>query len=460
MNMIELIQTPLLRVTLVFLAAMLGVAILRRTEPSWRIALIRGSFIGGLVLLFATMSGIQFAIPGWVSAASEVAAVPITQEAPAPATSTATPAAVPGSPTSSGALIVSPVPLPWGAILFFLWGFVAFVLLGRITITFTNERRAMRLGRGAPASVIEQWESVCREFKLAPRGLVIVPESVSPYLSHDGTLVLPAAIIDETSDAENLVHLLRHEAAHLKAGDHYWFPFLAVMTALLWFHPLAWWLSARHLISCEEARDAEAARLGGSEAYRKSVARVALGLLPSTSPSPSLLRKNGHLVSRLRRVEDTARQAPPFATAVIAAQAALIVFSAIVATAAPTALSTEQLFGMWRPEDRGNRFARQVEVYEWGDEVKMRIWHAVGPEEKLYDSNIASFGMTRSEFEEEISTNRSVSCDHRTGFSESIYSLTVQDDKLEFRVQTHYTDNSNRGDQDFLSYFVRGEWID
>lgn len=78
--------------------------------------------------------------------------------------------------------------------------------------------------------------------------------------------------------------------------------------ALLWFHPLAWWLAERHLVSCEEARDAAAARLGGVESYRRSVAQVALGLLPA--PSPSLFRRNGRLVDRLNRVQNSTRNFP------------------------------------------------------------------------------------------------------------------------------------------------------
>jgi hypothetical protein len=291
--------------------------------------------------------------------------------------------------------------------------------------------------------------------------VILVDAPVSPHLYLDGNLILPATLAEDPGAAENLVHVFRHEAAHLKAGDHFWFPFLAVLTAMLWFHPLAWWLSTRHLISCEEARDAEAARLGGTEAYRQSVAGVALGLLPSPAPTPSLIRKNGRLVQRLKRVETTSPQSPPPAATIRTVQSAIIIIALAAGLAAPSleaALRSNDLFGMWRPDGSANRFARQLEVYEWGGEVKLRIWHSVGDPDKLHGATITSFEMTREAFDEALSNSGSISVPHRENFKESIYTLSKRGDELEFRLQNHYTDDSGRADQDLVFFFERGEW--
>jgi len=68
--------------------------------------------------------------------------------------------------------------------------------------------------------------------------------------------------------------------------------------------------------------------------------------------------------------------------------------------------------------------------------------------------------MTRAELEQELRERGFVSLDYRNSFSESVYSLQVQDDRLEFSLETRYTDDSGRDRLDHTSYFVRGSWED
>lgn len=454
--MIDLIPHPLLRLTLLFFAGAVMLLALKKTEPSWKIALIRGVFIGGLTLLLVSLSGIRWEIPGWVNAPTEAAST--AESVPLPETNASTLERV----TASSALTEPPTePVNRTTPALLLWAAVSAILILRLFLTLQHEHRLIRTGRRATSELAAQWEQVCAEAGVRATEVILVKASVSPHLYLDGKLILPANLDDDPGASESLVHVLRHEAAHLKAGDQFWFPFLAVLTATLWFHPLAWWLSTRHLVSCEEARDAEAARRGGTDAYRQSVAGVALGLLPTTAATPSLIRKNGRLVQRLKRVETTSPLSPPRAATIRAVQSGITIIALAAGLAVPSlgaVLSSEDLFGMWRPDGSDNRFARQLEVYEWGGEAKLRIWHSLGEPDNLYGAAITSFGMTRSEFESALAQKGSISVPHRESFKESIYALSKRGAVLEFRLQTHYTDDSNRPDQDLVFFFERGEW--
>ncbi|MDF2377931.1 MAG: M56 family metallopeptidase [Verrucomicrobiales bacterium] len=430
---------------------------LEKTEPSWKIALIRGVFVGGLTLLLVSLSGIRWEIPGWVNAPIK-AASPTAEIAPLPATAATTS----GTVTKNSPLTeTAKAPVNWTTPALLLWAAVSAILLLRLCLILQRERRLIRTGTRATSEITAPWERVCAGAGVKPGEVILVAAPVSPHLYLDGKLILPATLAGDPGAAESLVHVFRHEAAHLKAGDHFWFPFVSILTAMLWFHPLAWWLSTRHLVSCEEARDAEAARLGGTEAYRQSVAGVALGLLPSPAPTPSLIRKNGRLVQRLKRVETTSPQSPPPAATIRTVQSAIIIIALAAGLAAPSleaALSSNDLFGMWRPDGSANRFARQLEVDEWGGEVKLRIWHSVGDPDKLHGATITSFEMTKEAFDEALSNSGSISVPHRENFKESIYTLSKRGDELEFRLQNHYTDDSGRADQDLVFFFERGEW--
>ena len=452
--MTELIFHSLFRLTALFLVALALLFFLRRCEPFWRMALLRGVFIGGSLLLLTSLFSIECEIPGWKTGDAAPAVPSLVAKTPTIALTEGEVelAAVPVSKAEWGVTLPTYLGIAW------LAGFG--ILLARLLGILLSERRVIRSGYSARGTLLKAWEQACSEIGARSRGFVIVSEPVSPHLTLGGQLVLPERVVG-TGQSKELVHVLRHEAAHLRAGDHFWFPFVSVFTALLWFHPLAWWLAERHLVSCEEARDAAAARLGGVESYRRSVAQVALGLLPA--PSPSLFRRNGRLVDRLNRVQDTTTQSPPLAAAILAAQGALIAAAILLGTAAPSvqaATDSQTLFGMWRAEAANNPFARQVEVYEWGDQVKLRLWHSLGNDGQLHGATISSTGKNRSEFDEQFSENLRISVPDDSGFSESIYTLSIDGPRLVFRVQTTYTDNSRRGDQDFVCYYERGNWSD
>jgi hypothetical protein len=68
------------------------------------------------------------------------------------------------------------------------------------------------------------------------------------------TLVLPAAFAEAfTPDQQRAV--LAHELGHLAAHDPAWQLLAEVVTAALWWHPLAWWARRQLVQACEAAAD-------------------------------------------------------------------------------------------------------------------------------------------------------------------------------------------------------------
>lgn len=80
----------------------------------------------------------------------------------------------------------------------------------------------------------------------------------------------------EASRAEHLPGVFAHELAHVQSRDLAWNALLHATSAVLWFHPLAWFARAVHAAACESVSDAVAAGyLGDVQAYGRTLARVA-----------------------------------------------------------------------------------------------------------------------------------------------------------------------------------------
>lgn len=440
----------LLRLTVLFLAAGGVLILLKKAEPSWRVALIRGVFVGAVILFFASFTGVRWEIPGWE-------AMVVGGDASGESGDREIETVVVHTMDPAHSVAIAPPFERSGRVVLGLWIGGAALLLIRLGITLGLERRMVRGGRAAPAGVMSLWREVCAGFGVPAKEIRVVDRSVSPYLTLRGRLILPRVLLHESVAPGGLIHVFRHEAAHLRSRDHFWFPFISVLNAIFWFHPLVWWLAHRHLAACEEARDAEAARLGAKDSYRRAVAGIALGLLAPTIPAPALFRKSGRLVDRLSRLDRTAGQVPPVFAATGFLQVMVFLIACIFGTASPSLRASSEaadLFGLWLPVDNQNRFARQLEVYEWGGEVKMRVWESVGDRVDT-EATISSFRMNRDEFVKHLSENDSVSILRRSGSIESVYSLSRQGDRLEVRVGVHFRDDSRRRDKDFTFEFAR-----
>jgi len=129
---------------------------------------------------------------------------------------------------------------------------------------------------------------------------------------------------------------LRHEWQHVQSADAQWGVLVALFRVVLWFHPLAWWVSARWSEECEHLADLAAASAGDSADYARDLLSLAgeshvpaLELAAAFAP-----RSQSRLERRVRAVlEDAGHRLPcgRFAIAVVlsAFAAAAVLISAL-----------------------------------------------------------------------------------------------------------------------------------
>lgn len=100
-------------------------------------------------------------------------------------------------------------------------------------------------------------------------------------------LLLPVDFMTRRVDTPMCELVLRHELIHVRRGDTWWSLAMEIMSALLWFHPLAWVARPRFRLDQELACDAAALRVlprrnaGYARALLDSVAvQTAPALIP------------------------------------------------------------------------------------------------------------------------------------------------------------------------------------
>lgn len=107
----------------------------------------------------------------------------------------------------------------------------------------------------------------------------------SPCLSG---LFRPGIYLNEAAmDAEHPEHILAHEYAHYRHGDHLWALLRSVCLIVHWYNPLVWWAAALSRRDCELACDAAALRRLG-EAESIEYGQTLLGMV-SRRTSPAAL---------------------------------------------------------------------------------------------------------------------------------------------------------------------------
>jgi bla regulator protein BlaR1 len=94
-------------------------------------------------------------------------------------------------------------------------------------------------------------------------------------------LLIPEGIEGRLS-ADQLRAVLAHELCHVRRRDNLTATFHMVVEALLWFHPVVWWLGARLIAERERACDEEVLRSGiNPETYAEGILRVCQHYLES-----------------------------------------------------------------------------------------------------------------------------------------------------------------------------------
>ncbi|MEM7601201.1 MAG: hypothetical protein AAF357_07255, partial [Verrucomicrobiota bacterium] len=211
--MIDLIQHPFGRLTLLLAGAAIALIACRRLEPNWKIAIVRAAFLGGLILLIISASSFRLPVIGW--------------KVPAPAASSTKSDVVYDQVVGTQATAVRSAPaphttgpgsrpFPWNSLAALLWILGALLFLARFIAILTRAHKEAAAGHPAPDAATQLWGEACEEAGMPSRDLVVIAEPVSPYLLINGTLVIPHSLIEQREGEHRLIHLFRHEAAHLR----------------------------------------------------------------------------------------------------------------------------------------------------------------------------------------------------------------------------------------------------
>ncbi len=119
----------------------------------------------------------------------------------------------------------------------------------------------------------------------------------------------PVILLPEDTQVTNCQRVFMHELAHLKRGDWAWTIAGRIACALLWFHPLVWWLHRSHLSVAEDICDDYVIQHDGNrEDYLQQLIDIAQHSLPTTvAAGLSIVGFRSKLGKRALRILDTTR---------------------------------------------------------------------------------------------------------------------------------------------------------
>jgi len=289
------------KLTLLLAGAWLVHMALRQAGPHWRVLLWRATAVG-MILLPATMliaPVIELHVPmaGAGSAGS----------------------AADGTAAAGSAWLAR-----WGWMIA-VWCVGAAVLTLRLVVGVRRLRRLLAVSERAPGQVTSRCARMASQMgcETVPKVRMVRGLSV-PFVTHSKhfegpVLLLPARMVNPLYRSE-LPGVLAHELSHLRSHDLGWGYVLHVLATLLWFHPLAWKLTATHAAACEERTDAASATvLGDTAGYMRTLARVAVQM--ATSPGTVMLAplaRVSQISRRLGILERRGAVAPPARQTVLA----------------------------------------------------------------------------------------------------------------------------------------------
>lgn len=185
------------------------------------------------------------------------------------------------------------------------WALGTALMLARLALGLAWVGRARRRATPAPAEWQARLDALARRLGLQRAvALRLLPELAGPIAL--GLLrpcvLLPAALLTRLP-VDQLEALLAHELAHVRRWDYLANLLQSVVEALLFFHPVVWWLSARMRHERELVADEIAAAVIG-DSRQLALALHALSELdsPPMTSSPALAARGGDLLARIERL--------------------------------------------------------------------------------------------------------------------------------------------------------------
>jgi D-alanyl-D-alanine endopeptidase (penicillin-binding protein 7) len=187
------------------------------------------------------------------------------------------------------------------------WALGTSLMLARLAVGVAWVGRARCRATLAPAEWQARLDALARRLGLRrPVSLRLLPELDGPVAM--GVLkpcvLLPAALLSRLP-VDLLEALLAHELAHVRRWDYAANLLQSVVEALLFFHPVVWWLSARLRSERELVADEISADLLGSADGGRRLAQAlhALSELPASgAPNLATAARGGELLRRIERL--------------------------------------------------------------------------------------------------------------------------------------------------------------
>jgi D-alanyl-D-alanine endopeptidase (penicillin-binding protein 7) len=184
------------------------------------------------------------------------------------------------------------------------WALGTALMLARLALGLAWVGRARRRSAPAPAEWQARLDALARRLGLRRQvSLRLLPELDGPIAlgTFKPCVLLPAALLTRLP-VDLLEALLAHELAHVRRWDYAANLLQSVVEALLFFHPVVWWLSARMRTERELVADEVSAELPGN-ARRLALALHALSELPpQATPAVALAARGGDLLQRVERL--------------------------------------------------------------------------------------------------------------------------------------------------------------
>jgi len=241
------------------------------------------------------------------------------------------------------------------------WGAIAATRLGGLLRSYGATRRLVRGASAAGPKFAISSELAVPAVAGIVRPVILIPQGLAGRLS-----------------GQEMEHVLMHENAHIRRGDHWVNPALEVLCGAFFFHPAVWWivreLRTERELACD---DAVIQAIGEPVAYADCLAK----LLEFSACAPSLAPVASG--NTFRRVERLVENRPPFdrrtGYPALAALLAALLLGAMCGSRAP-ALIRFRLAPDRRAQQAAAVLARALEKERQADQ-RMRAaneqWQAV-----------------------------------------------------------------------------------